>query len=148
MRAGLAALILAALAAPAAAQLGLPGGLDPLGTVDRTRSAVSGAAENVVDRSVSGLSTIAGNAGQLAQDRLGRLRDFVAARRGSVDWDERHEPARAGELLLLDPDAALRVAAVLTIGSGAWLLGWALAGGIRGQRALRAEEAASTTARM
>ncbi|WP_442046154.1 S8 family serine peptidase [Novosphingobium sp. YAF33] len=105
MRAGLAALILAALAAPAAAQLGLPGGLDPLGTIDRTRSTVSGAAENVVDRSVSGLSTIAGNAGQLAQDRLGRLRDFVAARRGSVDWDERHEPARAGELLLLDPNA-------------------------------------------
>jgi uncharacterized membrane protein len=46
-------------------------------------------------------------------------------------------------VLLIDPDSALRVSAVLTIGSGAWLLGWALAGGIRGQRALRAEEAAA-----
>jgi len=93
MRAGLAALILAALAAPAAAQLGLPGGLDPLGTIDRTRSAVSGAAENVVDRSVSGLSTIAGNAGQLAQDRLGRLRDFVAAASTGTNATNRPAPA-------------------------------------------------------
>lgn len=43
--------------------------------------------------------------------------------------------------VLLDPEAGLRVAAILTIGSGAWLLAWALAGGIRGQRLLRAEEA-------
>ena len=48
--------------------------------------------------------------------------------------------------VLLDPEAGLRVAAILTIGSGAWLLAWALAGGIRGQRLLRAEaaEAAGT----
>ena len=44
-------------------------------------------------------------------------------------------------VVLLDPEAGLRVAAILTIGSGAWLLAWALAGGIRGQRLLRAEEA-------
>lgn len=43
--------------------------------------------------------------------------------------------------VLLDPEAGLRVAAILAIGSGAWLLAWALAGGIRGQRLLRAEEA-------
>lgn len=43
--------------------------------------------------------------------------------------------------VLLDPEAGLRVAAILTIGSGAWLLAWALAGGIRGQRLLRAEGA-------
>lgn len=43
--------------------------------------------------------------------------------------------------VLLDPEAGLRVAAILTIGSGAWLLAWTLAGGIRGQRLLRAEEA-------
>ncbi len=105
MYAGLAALILATLAVPADAQLGLPGGLDPLGAIDRTRTTVTGAAEDVVDRSLSGVSSIVGDARQLAQDRLGRLRKFVAARRGSVDWDEHHEPARAGELLLLDPDA-------------------------------------------
>ncbi|WP_313442285.1 S8 family serine peptidase, partial [Novosphingobium sp.] len=103
------ALMLVAPAAPAGAQLGLPGGLDPLGAIDRTRATVSGsvssAAQDVVDRSLSGVSTIVGDTRQLAQDRLGRLRDFVAARQGRVDWDDRHEPARAGELLLLDPDA-------------------------------------------
>jgi hypothetical protein len=52
-------------------------------------------------------------------------------------------------VVLLDPEAGLRAAAVITIGSGVWLLAWALAGGIRGQRLLRAEEradAASTVA--
>ncbi|MFK4874005.1 S8 family serine peptidase [Novosphingobium sp. ZW T3_23] len=105
----LAALMLAAPAAPAGAQLGLPGGLDPLGAIDRARASVSGSvsgtAQDVVDRSLSGVSTIVGDTRQLAQDRLGRLRDFVAARHDRVDWDDRHEPARAGELLLLDPDA-------------------------------------------
>ena len=38
-------------------------------------------------------------------------------------------------VVLLDSEAGLRVAAVITIGSGVWLLAWALAGGIRGQRA-------------
>lgn len=47
--------------------------------------------------------------------------------------------------VLLDPEAGLRVAAILTIASGAWLLAWALAGGIRGQRLLRAEEQAAAT---
>jgi len=48
--------------------------------------------------------------------------------------------------VLLDPDVGLRVAAIVTAGSGAWLLGWALAGGIRGQRLLRAEERAHADA--
>ena len=48
-------------------------------------------------------------------------------------------------VVLLDPEAGLRVAAILTIGSGAWLLAWAMAGGIRGQRLLRAEEEAAAT---
>ncbi|MHC2998240.1 hypothetical protein [Microbacterium sp. HJ5] len=49
--------------------------------------------------------------------------------------------------VLLDTDASLRIAALLTIGSGAWLLGWALAGGIRGQRLARAEAVASRAER-
>ena len=49
-------------------------------------------------------------------------------------------------VVILDPDAALRAAAILTIGSGIWLLAWALAGGIRGQRELRAEEVAALAA--
>ncbi|MFC0197936.1 hypothetical protein ACFFIR_13760 [Microbacterium arthrosphaerae] len=42
--------------------------------------------------------------------------------------------------VMLDPDTALRAAGILTVVSGAWLLAWALAGGIRGQRLLRAEQ--------
>ena len=45
--------------------------------------------------------------------------------------------------VLLDTDLSLRLAALLTIGSGAWLLAWALAGGIRGQRLARAEQEAA-----
>ncbi len=41
----------------------------------------------------------------------------------------------------LDFDSALRVSATATIAAGAWLLVWALAGGIRGQRLLNAEVA-------
>jgi hypothetical protein len=49
-------------------------------------------------------------------------------------------------VVLLDPDAGQRAAAIITVGSGAWLLAWALAGGIRGQRLLRAEERAAAEA--
>ncbi|WP_194410716.1 hypothetical protein [Microbacterium cremeum] len=45
--------------------------------------------------------------------------------------------------VLIDPEAGLRSAAILTIGSGIWLLAWALVGGIRGQRLLRTEEQAA-----
>ncbi len=48
--------------------------------------------------------------------------------------------------VMLDFDAALRLSATLTVVSGVWLLVWALAGGIRGQRMLRAEEAALVAA--
>lgn len=50
-------------------------------------------------------------------------------------------------VLLLDPDVGLRVAFIVTVVSGVWLLAWALAGGIRGQRMLRAEERADAEAR-
>jgi hypothetical protein len=48
--------------------------------------------------------------------------------------------------VILDLDAGLRAAAVITVCSGAWLLAWALAGGVRGQRLLRAEERADADA--
>jgi hypothetical protein len=41
--------------------------------------------------------------------------------------------------VLLDPAAGLRTAAALAVVSGAWLLAFAVAGGIRGQRLLRQE---------
>ncbi|MGX5771954.1 hypothetical protein ACWKWN_14485 [Microbacterium trichothecenolyticum] len=49
-------------------------------------------------------------------------------------------------VLLLDPDVGLRVSFIFTVVSGVWLLAWALAGGIRGQRLLRAEEQAAGAA--
>lgn len=49
--------------------------------------------------------------------------------------------------VMIDLDSALRISATLTVVSGIWLLAFALAGGIRGQRALRAEEAATIQAR-
>ena len=48
--------------------------------------------------------------------------------------------------VMLDFDAALRLSATLTVASGAWLLAFALAGGIRGQRMLHAETAAQEAA--
>ena len=50
-------------------------------------------------------------------------------------------------VVLIDLDAGLRAAAILTVASGVWLLAWAHAGGIRGQRLLRAEERADAEAR-
>lgn len=47
-------------------------------------------------------------------------------------------------VLILDPDASMRTSLVLTGVAGAWLLGFSVAGGIRGQvkeRARRAETA-------
>ncbi len=48
--------------------------------------------------------------------------------------------------VLLDIDTGLRVAMIVTVASGVWLLAWALAGGIRGQRLLHAEERADASA--
>lgn len=48
--------------------------------------------------------------------------------------------------VFLDLETGLRVAAIATVASGVWLLAWALAGGIRGQRLLRAEERADAAA--
>lgn len=42
-------------------------------------------------------------------------------------------------VVLLDPITSLRTATIVTVVSGAWLLAWAIAGGIRGQRLLRAD---------
>ncbi len=50
--------------------------------------------------------------------------------------------ALASLVLIVDPDAALRAAPVLTALSGAWLLGWALAGGLRNRRIMARAAAA------
>lgn len=96
------------LAGPASAQLGgalLP--LDPLGTVGKVRDTV----RNVADSALQPVAEIARDAGTLARDRLRRLSNYVSDHRDAVEWDDQHQPAVRGEVLLLDPDAeALGVA--------------------------------------
>ena len=100
IRAAAAALVLA-LSGPGEAQLALPGRIDPLDTLERVGDTVHNVAERVVDP----LASAAQGAADRLDSRLARLQRFVAGSRGAVEWDDRHEPARAGEVLLLDPDA-------------------------------------------
>lgn len=89
----------AASAAPAAAQLGAPplGGAvgNVLGTVDRTLDPL----EQTAMRAVGGATS-------LAERRVARLTDLVRRNRDSIEFDDAGEPARKGELLVLDPGAA------------------------------------------
>ncbi|GAA2009734.1 hypothetical protein GCM10009739_22050 [Microbacterium ulmi] len=51
-----------------------------------------------------------------------------------------------GLVLLIDPDAAFRTSATVTIAAGTWLFAFAIAGAVRGQRIERAERAAASAA--
>jgi len=100
----LMALGVAGAAVPVAAQLGVPplGGTvgNVLGTVDRTLDPIEQTARQTVSR-----------AGRLAERRLSRLSDLVRRNRDSIEFDDAGNPARKGELLLLDPadgDIAVR----------------------------------------
>lgn len=98
-----AILLLASLPGPALAQLALPDAgraLDGIG--DRLDGALDAA-----DRPLAGaLAAVAENARVLADARLDRLAGFVRRNRAVVERDEQGQPARAHELLLLDPDPA------------------------------------------
>lgn len=96
------ALLLAALAAPASAQLGGALPADPLGTVGRVGDAV----RDVTGAALDPVADVARDAGTLASERLRRLSAFVSGNRARVEWDDAHQPAVRGEMLLLDPDAA------------------------------------------
>jgi hypothetical protein len=89
----------AASAAPAFAQLGVPplGGTvnNVLGTVDRALDPL----EQTAQRAVTG-------AARLAEQRVSRLTELVRRNRDSIEFDEAGEPARKGELLLIDPGEA------------------------------------------
>lgn len=96
--------IVACGAAPAFAQLGIPplGGAvgDALGTIDRTLDPF----ERTARRAVTGAT-------RLAEQRVSRLNELVRRNRDSIEFDGAGEPARKGELLLLDPGEADLVAA-------------------------------------
>jgi len=103
IRLGIVAALLAGAAGPALAQLGLPAVGQTLGgAVDRLRGTLDAAgdgAASVVARPLEDLRA-------LADLRLQRLDDFVRRNRNTVAMDANGSPARAHELLLLDPDPA------------------------------------------
>lgn len=92
----LASLTLAVVAAPAAAQLGLPG-------IDQTLGRVRGSLDGLVDRTVGeSLDTVQ----RLASVRTLRLETLVRDHRDAIEFDADAQPARRGELLLESADDA------------------------------------------
>jgi len=90
------------VAGPARAQLGGVLPIDPLGVT----GSVGDIARDVTDDVTSPVRSALGGVRQLAQVRLDRLASYVSSHRDAVEWDDRHQPAVRGEVLLLDPDAA------------------------------------------
>lgn len=95
--------LIALLASPGAAQIGLPapgqvvGGV--VGTVDQTLG-------QTIDRTHTGLTQTVGSVDDLARNRVTRLRGIVRANPDRMELDDLGEPARRGVVLLLDPDPA------------------------------------------
>tara|TARA_R110000787_G_scaffold62795_2_gene141788 strand:- start:165 stop:1421 length:1257 start_codon:yes stop_codon:yes gene_type:complete len=104
MRNGVIFLLLFGLAAPVAAQIGVP----PLGgTLGPAVGRIGNTLGDIVDHAtdIDAVEPVR-SAARLAQDRLARLTDFVQARRDAVEMDDSGQPARRGVVLLLDPDPA------------------------------------------
>lgn len=104
MRKRVIILLVAGLAVPAMAQLGLP-------TVGRAVSSATGYIDQTVSSTVDAVGRINANdtvrsASQLTRNRLSRLNDFLRANRTAVERDEIGAPARRGVVLLVDSDAA------------------------------------------
>ncbi|MBA4354349.1 MAG: peptidase S8 [Novosphingobium sp.] len=91
-----ASLAIALIAAPAAAQLGLPGVGDTLGRV-------KGTVDGLVD---STASTTRQTVDALTAARLDRLTRLVRDNRQAIEFDAEAQPARRGELLLEGADPA------------------------------------------
>lgn len=87
---------IALIAAPAAAQLGLPGVGDTLGPV-------TGRLDGLVDRTLSQSRVTIDT---LAAARIDRLTRLVRDNRGAIEFDATSQPARRGELLLEGSDEA------------------------------------------
>ena len=95
-----AAVLLMLAAAPARAQLGGALPADPLGTAGRIGETV----RDVTDGALASAGTAASAVRKLASERLDRLARYVSRNGEAVEWDDRHQPAVRGEVLLLDPD--------------------------------------------
>ena len=92
---GMGVALLLGVSGTASAQLGLPGLRGVLGRVDNTLETVGHPA-----------AALLRDVGALANERVQRLDDFVHANRAFVEFDDADQPARAREVLMLDPDAA------------------------------------------
>lgn len=94
------------------AQISLPGGVGRgvESTVDRLGDGVSNGVGNGLRDATAPLANAAtgalGTLTQLADARLNRLGDFLRSHRATVEADDTGQPARAHEVLLIDPDAA------------------------------------------
>lgn len=98
------ALAMAALvAAPLRAQL-LP--VDPLGTVGRAGRTLGETARDTASQVAAPLGEVVQDARSMARERLRRIGGFVSGHGDRVEWDDDHQPAVRGEVLLLDPDPA------------------------------------------
>lgn len=96
----LCTLLMLGTAGTASAQLGLPNISKQIG------GGVLGRIDETVVNTTKLPTELVRDVGQLASDRVERLDAFVHANRAGVEFDDTHQPARAHELLLLDPDAA------------------------------------------
>lgn len=97
------------LATPLSAQLGggLPidrTGMDPLGTLGRTAGTVDETLRDAVSQATDPLGDAVRDVRSLARERLRRLDGFVSSHGDRVEWDDAHQPAVRGEVMLLDPD--------------------------------------------
>lgn len=109
MRAFLMFVALLAMPAPAMAQVRaqvLP--LPPVvgGVLDRAGAVVDHTLDRVEDLGAAVAAPVAASVRDLADARLVRLNRFVRMHRDTVEMDDTGAPARAHEVLLLDPDPA------------------------------------------
>ena len=92
------ALLLLSLPAGSSAQLALPSLGPPLGGVlDR--------AGGLLGSTLDQTGGVIRSATALAETRLARIAEFVSRNGATVELDLLHQPARRGELVLIDPDA-------------------------------------------
>ena len=89
------AVMLMMLAGPASAQIGLP-----------TLGGATGDIGAVLDRGMEPVRSVSRPVSALARDRVSRLTAYVRQNRNEVELDEERQPARRGEILLLDPDTS------------------------------------------
>ncbi len=90
------------------AQISLPGavGRGMESTVDRLGDGVGNGLRDATSPLTHAATGALGALTQLADARLTRLGDFLRSHRATVEADDTGQPARAHELLLMDPDAA------------------------------------------